>query len=262
VQVPVTAETTPAEAVEMGDAVTMGDPQRVPQTPPVTIGPPPPAQDEGELFDLYTREGAPLGVRKPRAAVHRDGDWHRSVHIWVWGAVSGAPHVVFQRRSAGKDTWPGALDVAVTGHARAGEPLEATLREAEEEIGLPVRLADIVRLGLRRRADRRGRPGAADNELQDIFARVGPAPIADLTPCPAELDAILAIPLADAAAVLDGGGEARGLRLVRESGEARFVPETVHGGDFVPAPDGYYARAIASLEVVIAGETPSAWEIG
>jgi 8-oxo-dGTP pyrophosphatase MutT (NUDIX family) len=95
------------------------------------------AQDEGELFDLYTREGAPLGIAKPRGLVHRDGDWHRSVHIWVWGVLDGAPHLVFQRRSPGKDTYPGALDVAVTGHARAGEPLEATLREAEEEIGLP-----------------------------------------------------------------------------------------------------------------------------
>ena len=111
------------------------------------------AQDEGELFDLYTREGAPLGTRKPRAAVHRDGDWHRSVHIWVWGLLDGAPHLVFQRRSAGKDTWPGALDVAVTGHARAGEPLEATLREADEEIGLLVCLADLARLGLSVRSD-------------------------------------------------------------------------------------------------------------
>jgi isopentenyldiphosphate isomerase len=220
------------------------------------------AQNEGELFDLYTREGVPLGVRKARAAVHRDGDWHRSVHIWVWGLVDGVPHLVLQRRSAGKDTWPGALDVAVTGHARAGEPLEATLREAEEEIGLPVRLEEVVRFGLRRRADRRARPGAADNELQDIFARVLPAPIAELEPCPVELDGILAIPLASAAAVLDGGGEAQGLGLVREGGAARLVPEIVRGGELVPAPDGYYAKAIASLAVVIAGGTPAAWEIG
>ena len=35
-----------------------------------------------------------------------------------------------------KDTWPGALDVAVGGHLRAGETLAEAVREAEEEIGL------------------------------------------------------------------------------------------------------------------------------
>jgi isopentenyldiphosphate isomerase len=218
------------------------------------------AQDEDELFDLYTREGAPLGARKARAAVHRDGDWHKSVHVWVWGVLDGEPHLVFQRRSSGKDTWPGALDVAVTGHARAGEGIDATLREAEEEIGLVVRPTDIVRLGLRRRADRR--PGVNDNELQEIFARAAPAEIVTLTPSPAELQAIVALPFAEAGPVLRDGAEAMGLRLCRNAGGARFVPERIPGSDFVPAPDGYYQRAYASLAVLLSGGVPGAWEIG
>jgi isopentenyldiphosphate isomerase len=218
------------------------------------------AQDEGELFDLYTREGAPLGLQKPRAAVHRDGDWHRSVHIWVWGMVDGAPHLVFQRRARGKDTWPGALDVAVTGHARAGESIEATLREAEEEIGLAVRPADVVRLGLRRREHRRR--GVHDNELQEILARVAPAEIAALTPSPAELESIVALPFAEATRVLSGGEEAMGKRLCRQGDKAWLVAERVSGGDFVPAPDGYYAKAQASLTTLLSGGIPPAWEMG
>ncbi len=218
------------------------------------------AQDEGELFDLYTREGAPLGIRKPRAAVHRDGDWHRSVHIWVWGTLDGAPHLVFQRRARGKDTWPGALDVAVTGHARAGESIEATLREAEEEIGLVVRLGEVVRLGLRRREDRR--PGVRDNELQEIFARAAPTEIAALTPSPAELESIVALPFAEANRVLVGGGEVMGKRLCQEGGKARLIAERVSGGDFVPAPDGYYAKALGSLAILLSGGIPTAWEMG
>ena len=218
------------------------------------------AQDEGELFDLYTREGAPLGQRKPRGQVHRDGDWHRSVHIWVWGTLDGAPHLVFQRRSAGKDTWPGALDVAVTGHARAGESIEATLREAEEEIGLAVRRSDLVHLGLRRRADRR--PGVVDNELQEIFARAAPAEIAALAPSPAELEAILAVSFADAGRALGDGAEVTARRLIQEGGKAWFTEERISGASFVPAPDGYYAKALASLAVMLAGGIPGAWEIG
>lgn len=218
------------------------------------------AQDPGELFDLYTREGAPLGQRKPRGQVHRDGDWHRSLHLWIWGMLDGAPHLVLQRRSAGKDTWPRALDVAVAGHVRAGESIEATLREAEEEIGLVVLPAELTRLGLRRRPDRR--PGVIDNELQEIFARGAPAPLAALVPCPAELESILALPFADARRVLGEGQEATGRRLVREGNRAWFVDEQVSGGDLVPAPDGYYATAVASLAVLLEGGTPVAWEIG
>src|SRR3954469_2867720 len=94
------------------------------------------AQNPDELFDLYTSEGEPLGRTKARALVHRDGDWHRSVHVWVVLQSAAGPCVLFQRRSTAKDTWPGVLDVAVAGHLRAGETVDDALREAEEEIGL------------------------------------------------------------------------------------------------------------------------------
>jgi len=220
-----------------------------------------PAQDAGELFDLYDASGAPLGRSKPRGLVHRDGDWHRSLHVWVWGPAFGAPSLVLQRRSAGKDTHPLRLDIAVTGHVRAGESIEQTLREAEEEIGLLLCPADVVRLGLRRRPDR-SRPGVIDNELQEIYLASAPVDVATLRPSPAELDAIVAVPLAEAARVLCDGGEARGARLVREGESARFADETVRGSDLVPAPDGYYALAYASVAALIAGGRPEPWVIG
>ncbi len=218
------------------------------------------AQDDEERFDLYTRDGASLGLTKARRDVHRDGDWHRSVHIWVWGLVDGAPHLVFQRRSAGKDTWPGRLDVAVTGHARAGETLEATLREAEEEIGLAVRPEDLVRLGLRRRMD--ARPGVKDNELQDILARRAPADLRALRPDPDEVSGLLAVAFADAGRVLAGGSEAPALSLVVEEASGPFGTARVSSEDFVPASDGYYMRAHESLAVLLAGGTPAPWEMG
>jgi 8-oxo-dGTP pyrophosphatase MutT (NUDIX family) len=216
-----------------------------------------PAQDEGELFDVYDRAGAPLGRARPRGEVHRDGDWHRSLHLWVWGLVDGQPWVVLQRRSAGKDTHPRRLDVAVTGHLRAGESVADALREAEEEIGLRVGPAEVVRLGLRRREDR-SRPGVIDRELQDILVAAAPVAIAALRPHPAELEALVAVPLADAARVLQDGAEAPGLRLA----DGQLVTDTVRGRELVPAPDGYYGRALASVAEVIAGGRPEAWALG
>lgn len=36
-----------------------------------------------ELFDIRTPQGAPTGDVKERSAVHRDGDWHGTDHIWL-----------------------------------------------------------------------------------------------------------------------------------------------------------------------------------
>ena len=36
-----------------------------------------------ELFDIRTPQGAPTGDVKERSAVHRDGDWHGTAHIWL-----------------------------------------------------------------------------------------------------------------------------------------------------------------------------------
>ena len=96
-----------------------------------------PAQDPGEPFDVITADGKPTGRVKSRAEVHRDGDWHRAIHVWVAGVDDrGAPFLTFQRRSPHKDTWPARYDATVGGHYRAGETLAETVREVEEEIGI------------------------------------------------------------------------------------------------------------------------------
>jgi isopentenyldiphosphate isomerase len=100
---------------------------------------------QDELFDVLDAEGRPTGVAKRRGDVHRDGDWHGALQIWVGGIGSDAEQfVLFQRRSLTKDTWPGYLVNAIGGHIRAGETLEETVRVAEEEIGLAVTLADLT----------------------------------------------------------------------------------------------------------------------
>ena len=115
-----------------------------------TRGQPETAQDPGEPFDIITADGKPTGRVKSRAEVHRDGDWHRAIHVWVAGVDEhGASFLTVQRRSPYKDTWPGRFDATVGGHYRAGETLAETLREVEEEIGVIPDLKDLRPLGVR-----------------------------------------------------------------------------------------------------------------
>jgi isopentenyldiphosphate isomerase len=216
------------------------------------------AQDPGELFDLVDRDGAQLGVAKARRDVHRDGDWHRSVHIWV--VLREGPCLLFQRRSPEKDTWPGALDVAVTGHLRAGEAILDGLREAREEIGLEIKPEDVIELGLRRRADEHA-PGVRDRELQTIFATATSLPLTAFAPDPDEVTALVTIAIEDAVALFNGVIEiAKGFETSGSGGAPTIV--AVRASDFVQTSDGYYAVAARSLEAWLRGDAGPAWTLG
>ena len=160
-----------------------------PRTSPRTTDP------QHEFFDILDADGAPTGEQKPRWQVHRDGDWHAALHIWVYGVgEDGTPFVLFQRRSLSKDTWPGYLDVAVGGHLRAGESLEETAREAEEELGLTVTLGDLTPIG--RHFSASERECIIDRELHHVYALRRDDPLGAYVMHPDEISAIVAIPIA------------------------------------------------------------------
>src|SRR5436309_438836 len=104
-----------------------------------------------ELIDLCDERGQLLGRTKPRALVHRDGDWHRSFHCWVVSPGSvDPPGIVLQRRAPAKETWGSLWDVSVGGHYAAGEGIEGGLREMREELGLRVAAEELLHVGWRR----------------------------------------------------------------------------------------------------------------
>ena len=93
----------------------------------------PPLQAHAPLpvLDLPT----PLGTSKPRGMVHRDGDWHRSVHVWL----ASSSMLLMQMRSDKKDTFPSRWDVSCAGHMSGNDgSLETAVRELEEELGLSI----------------------------------------------------------------------------------------------------------------------------
>lgn len=119
---------------------------------------------KGEYLDVLAKDGRPTGERKLRDEVHRDGDWHRALHVWI---VKEGRYVLFQRRAEGKDLEPGKIDVSVGGHLAAGEGVRDAVRELEEELGLSVVFEELHHLGSLR--SERLYPGVTDREIQEVY---------------------------------------------------------------------------------------------
>jgi isopentenyldiphosphate isomerase len=211
------------------------------------------AQDPGEPFDIITADGTRTGRVKSRAEVHRDGDWHRAIHVWLAGVDHrGMPFLTLQRRSPYKDTWPGRFDATVGGHYRAGETLAETVREVEEEIGITPDLKKLQPLGVRVCANE-AQPGIIDREIQDVFLLRDDRPLEAFRPNPAELAALVRFPLETLVPFLAGessviGGES----LV--SAATRTESITARIEDFIPSIDRYFLRVAIAAQQALRGE--------
>jgi isopentenyldiphosphate isomerase len=211
-----------------------------------------PAQDPGEPFDVVLADGTPTGRVKSRAAIHRDGDWHRAVHVWVAGVDAGSPFLTFQRRSPRKDTWPNRYDATVGGHYRAGETLRDTLREIEEEIGIAPDPRSLRTLGVRVCANEAER-GIVDRELQDVFLLRDDRPLTTFRPNPAELAALARFPLDTLLPFLAGEtGDVCGAAITPEAATPR--PITARREDFIPTVDRYFLRAAIAARNLLRGD--------
>jgi isopentenyldiphosphate isomerase len=208
---------------------------------------------QDELFDVLDADGNQTGIAKPRGEVHRDGDWHRGLHIWVYGFdPDGTAFMLFQRRSMTKDTWPGKLDVAVGGHYRSGETLRDTLRETEEEIGLTAGIEELVPLGVRFIEDF----GATfiDRELDDVFALRSDQPLTGYVLHPDEVDSVVSVALADLKLLFDGDREVIPAFEVHRLGTPGRLEITLD--DFAGDRADYRDAVVASVLKLAAGITP------
>lgn len=210
-------------------------------------------QDPHERFDVVLPDGTATGRTKARADVHRDGDWHRSVHVWVAGVgQDGVPFLLFQRRGLGKDTWPGRLDATVGGHYRSGEGLVQALREVEEEIGVAVAEEGLRRLGLRVCVNET-EPGVRDHELQDVFLLRDDRPLTDYRPEPAELAALVRFPLPPLLDLLAGTRKTVTAETIAPDTDA-IAPAEIGPGDFIPTVDRYFYRVAVAASLALRGE--------
>lgn len=207
------------------------------------------AQDPTELFDVLSSDGKALGHAKQRAQVHRDGDWHGAVHVWVYGLDRDGPYLAFQRRGKFKDTLPLKLDATVGGHLRAGETVEETLREVQEEIGRPVTLSELLPVGVRVAASEDA-PGTIDREIQHVFLWRVDEPLSTFAPNPDELESLIQVSLADVLAIF-GDGIVAADALELKAGSAILTPTLITRSEFAAGIDRYPFRvAIAAMNAL------------
>ena len=91
-----------------------------------------------ELLEIMDENNQPLGFSKLRSQVHKDGDWHRVVHIYVTNNVG---EFLVHLRSPNKDLNPGKWDTRFGGHVKAGSDYDdSAITELFEEIGLRVKV--------------------------------------------------------------------------------------------------------------------------
>jgi isopentenyldiphosphate isomerase len=209
------------------------------------------AQDPDELFDVIDLTGAPTGVTKRRADIHRDGDWHRAIHVWIFGRDDGGPFLLLQRRGLGKDTYPGMLDTTVGGHLAAGETPEEAFREIEEELGIAPAPDQLVHVGTRVIAGET--PAVIDRELEEVYLLRDDRPLAGYRPNPVEVDALVRVPLDAWIAFLFGETEAVTTDLLPARGSV-IERLTVIRDQLIALPDRYYERVAIACQRALAGE--------
>jgi isopentenyldiphosphate isomerase len=186
------------------------------------------AQDPDELFDVVAEDGTPTGVVKRRADVHRDGDWHRAIHVWVCGIDDGESFLLLNLRGQHKDTWPERLDVTVGGHLAAGEDIDQAFREIEEEIGIAADPASLHFLETRKAY------GLVERELQDVFLYRDDRPLKAYKPNPAELEGLVRVSVANALAIF-GARVTSTDAVVLDAVTHEVRPFTVNEENLLPA---------------------------
>jgi len=120
-----------------------------------------------ELIDILDKEGNKTGQTKNKDLAHRDGDWHRVVHVWI---INSNQELLIQLRAPNKVNYPGHWDVSAAGHLATSEnSAEAAVREIKEELGIDIDKNKLEHLGtvINKRILNRG--NYLDNSFADIF---------------------------------------------------------------------------------------------
>ena len=201
-----------------------------------------------ELLDIYDENLRHLGV-KERAAVHRDGDWHRVFHCWViYRDADGCDWMVAQKRGPDKQIFPNKLDVSVGGHYAAGESIVEGVREAREELGLDVAFDDLIPVGLRITVARY--EGLIDREFAENFLLICNRDIRDYRYQKEEVAGLVTFAIVDGLALFAGERESITARAAGLGADALEIGVD----DFVTVVDRPFYKALVVAKRCLNGE--------
>lgn len=126
-----------------------------------------------EILDIVDKKGLPTGETVERSKAHELGIRHRTSHVWLVRRREGVLQVLLQKRSDGKDSYPGCYDISSAGHIPAGADfISSALRELKEELGVEAKPKQLIYCGQRKfklECDFRGKP-FRDNQVSNVYA--------------------------------------------------------------------------------------------
>ncbi len=123
---------------------------------------------KNEFLNLIDDDHHMLPQAKPRCLVHRDGDLHPAVHVWIVMKKDMGVYVLLQKRSDKKKIHPECYDVSAAGHVPQSEEFRiAAVRETEEELGLKISEHDLDFLGFHKSSYSCGE--ICDNEIRAVY---------------------------------------------------------------------------------------------
>ena len=94
-----------------------------------------------EYIDIFDENNNPTGEIKEKTKAHKEGNFHRTAHIWV---MNDKKELLLQKRSATKKSHPNCWDISGAGHIRSGETvIKGAIRELNEELGIKVNEDDL-----------------------------------------------------------------------------------------------------------------------
>ena len=94
-----------------------------------------------EYIDIFDENNNPIGEKKEKQQAHEDGNFHRTVHVWI---INDKNELLLQNRSATKKTHPNCWDISGAGHIKAGETIsDGAIRELKEELGVEIEEKDL-----------------------------------------------------------------------------------------------------------------------
>ncbi len=144
-----------------------------------------------EYFDVLDENGNKTGKIKLRNEVHRDGDWHRGVHIWI---INNNGDILLQRRCANKDCHPNMLDISSAGHLTAGDDsLTGAIRELKEELNLDVKEEELKFIKTFKKSSINAK-NFINNEFADMYILKTDKTINDMTYQESEISEIFFVP--------------------------------------------------------------------
>lgn len=196
-----------------------------------------------EILDVYDDQDRWIGTAA-REEAHAKGYWHRTFHCWLARAgKDGEAMVLFQQRSAGKDTNPGCFDITVAGHLVAGETPKDAVREIEEEIGLAVGFEQLTYL-VTIKEDSEGiyhGKRLIDREISDVFGYIADWELTQFRLQEEEVAGVYEAPARELIALMEGTiAEIRAQGVATRGGQLSRSEAIVTSAAFVPRDMGYY----------------------